>query len=208
MISEPSGEWYAALGPELSQGDIVRLVPVGHIEAPITICQPANSNPTGKARYYPLDKGLKRHGLEFLHAKFDIGIGIVVWPDCQIDKPKNQGKPEKKWLAAVAPVLPLTKLSVDLHAAVRSLNRAPWFHLPANPPDLPESYVDLRYIWPVQYALLSDRIITLSQAARQSFTLHRFWFDTEVKVRAEVDCPHCQKAINSSILFQNRDLEE
>jgi hypothetical protein len=205
MTSEPSEEWYAALGPELSQGDIVRLVPRGHIEAPITICQPANSNPTGKAKYYPLSKVSQRRELEFLHAKFDIGIGIVLWPDCQIDKPKNQGKPEKKWLAAIAPVIPLTTLSVDLHFTVRSLNRAQWFPLPANPPDLPESYVDLRYIWPVQYALLSDRIITLSQAARQAFSHHRFWFDTEVRVRDEVECPHCNKAIDSSIFFRYKD---
>jgi hypothetical protein len=208
MTSEPSGEWYATPGPEVSQGDIVRLVPRGHIGAPITICQPANSDPTGKANYYPVDKVLKRRTLEFLHAKFELGVGIVVWPDCQIDKPRNQGKPERKWLAAVAPVLPLTTIEADLHSAVRSFNRAQWFPLPENPPDLKESYVDLRYIWPVQYALLSDRIITLSQAARQALSLHRFWFDTEVRVHGEVECPHCHQPIDSSILFKNKDTGE
>jgi hypothetical protein len=204
MASEPRWEWYAAPGPELSQGDIVRVIPFGLIEAPITICQPDSSNPKGKAKYYPLDQVPRRRGVEFLHARFKLGIGIVVWPDCQIDKRKNQGKPEKDWFAAVAPVIPLTELPMDLHDRVRAFNRAQWFPLLALPPDLPESYVDLRYIWPVRYSLLADRIIALSEAARRAFSIHRFWFDTEVRVRAELDCPHCHMPINSSILFQNR----
>jgi hypothetical protein len=205
MASETRGEWYATLGQDLSQGDIVRVIPYGLIEAPITICRPANSNPSGKAQYYTLDKLPRHGGVEFLHAKFKLGVGIVVWPDCQIDKSKNQDRPVQEWKAAVAPVVPLTVLEPNLHENVRTFNRAQWFPLPANPPDLPESYVDLRLIWAVRYALLAERIMTLSERARQAFSLHRFWFDTEVKVRAELDCPHCHKPIDSSILFQYSD---
>ena len=87
-----------------------------------------------------------------------IDLGIVVWPDCQIDKPKNQGKPEKDWVAAVAPVVPLSKLASELHSRVKAFRRAQWFPLPAKPPEISEDcYVDLRYIWPIRHALASDR---------------------------------------------------
>lgn len=205
---DPSDEWYAAIGSDLSQGDIVRLAPYGHIDSPITICQPHNKDLQGKANYYPLNKIQKRRSVEFLHAKFEIGVGIVVWPDCQIDKRKNQGEPESQWLVGIAPVLPLTKLTSNLHNNVRLFNRAQWFPLPEKLPHLPESYVDLRYIWTVQYVLLSDRIIALSQSARQLFSVHRFWFESEVRVRSNVECPHCHQSFDSSALFKYKDIEE
>jgi hypothetical protein len=204
MASELGNEWYATLGPDLSQGDIVRTIPWGLIEAPLTICQPANADPMGKSLYFPLDEVPKRRRLEFLHARFELGFGLVMWPDCQIDKAKNQGKPENKWFAGVAPVIPLTTLETNLHDQVRNFNRAQWFPLPARSPDFPESYIDLRHVWPVRYALLKDRILTLSGAARQVLSLHRFWFDTEVKVTPEVECPHCHKPVDSSVLFKTK----
>jgi hypothetical protein len=208
MVSEDRGECYISVGPDLSQGDIVRIIPFGRIDAPVTICQPSNTKPSGKALYYQLDDLPKRRGVEFLHAKFKLGMGIVVWPDCQIDKPKNQGRPEQEWYAGIAPVIPFSELASNLHDKVRTFNRAQWFPLPAKTPELPESYVDLRYIWQVRYSLLADRILALSESARQAFSLHRFWFDTEVRARAEVDCPHCHKPINSSIFFHYKDSGE
>jgi hypothetical protein len=38
-----------------------------------------------------------------------------------------------------------------------------------------------------------------------TFARNPHWFDTEVRVRAEVDCPHCHKSIDSSIFFRYRD---
>src|SRR5258707_909108 len=99
---DPAEDWYAALGADLSQGDIVRDVPFGLIDAPLTICQPPNTAARGKGNYYPIDDLPKHRTIEYLHAKFKLGLGIVVWPDCQIDKPKNQSRPEKEWVAAIA----------------------------------------------------------------------------------------------------------
>lgn len=203
-------EWYATLGAALSQGDIIRLAPYGLIDAPLTICQPHNSDARGKSNYYPIDQvPSKPRKLQFLHAAFKMGMGFVVWPDCQIDKLKNQQRPEREWLAAIAPVIPLSTLDDNLHAKVKNFDRAQWFPLPAKSPEIPDdSYIDLRHIWSLRYALLSDRIITLSEEAKQALSLHKFWFDTEVRVRSEVECPHCHKPIDSSVLFQYKEPDD
>jgi hypothetical protein len=207
-VSEALAEWYTAISPDLSQGDIVRFVPQGLIDAPMTICQPIdNTAQTGKARYSVIDKSYsQRKGLS-LHAKFNIGLGIVVWPDCQIDKGRNQKSPERKWFAAIAPVIPITELDPSLHNNVRAFARAQYFPLPAKADDLPESYVDLRYIWPVRYTLLADRITTLTQEARLAFGIHRFWFDTGTQINEKTECPHCQKQIDSLSLFRCKEPE-
>jgi hypothetical protein len=203
---DPAEDWYSVLGADLSQGDIVRDVPFGLIDAPITICQPNNTAEQGKANYYPLTSIPRRRSVEFLHAKFNLGLGIVVWPDCQIDKPKNQGRPEKEWIAAIAPVIPLSKLASELHSRVKAFKRAQWFPLPAKAPEIIEDcYVDLRHVWPIRHALAQDRVIALSEPARQAFSLHRFWFDTEAKMRPEVECPHCHQQIDTSVLFQYQE---
>lgn len=89
MVSDLAEEWYATLGPDLSQGDIIRRIPWGLIDDPLTVCQPNNTDATGKSKYYPIDSVPKWRGLQFLHAKFDLNLGIVLWPDCQIDKQKT-----------------------------------------------------------------------------------------------------------------------
>jgi hypothetical protein len=207
-VSEALDEWYTDVSPDLSQGDIVRFVPQGLIDAPMTICQPAdNSAQVGKARYSVIDKSYSQRKGVFLHARFSMGLGIVVWPDCQIDKGKNQKRPEREWFAALAPVFPITKLDPSLHDNVRTFGRAQYFPLPAKADDLPESYVDLRYIWPVRYSLLADRITALTQEARQAFALHRFWFDTGAQINENINCPHCQKLIKSSSLLRFKEPE-
>jgi hypothetical protein len=203
MVSE-SSKWYATPIEALSQGDIVRFSPYGVVEAPLIICQPQDN---GKARYYEHGKNRPKCSKEFAHASFNASCGIVVWPDCQIDKGKNQNKPQKKWFSAIAPVIPISALDPSLHEKIQSLNRAQYFPLPAFEGALPESYVDLRYIWPVRYSLLSDRITTLSQTARKAFLFHRFWFDTSVQLEDEIKCPHCQTALNPASLFHYKEPE-
>jgi hypothetical protein len=136
MMSSPitvseAAEWYTTPTEEISQGDIVRLIPWGLIEAPITVCQPVNTDKSGRANYFEHGDGRPKRSREFLHASFNTGFGIIVWPDCQIDKAKNQKKPEQRWLVAVAPVIPISKLDLSLHTKVQSFDRAQWFPLPA-----------------------------------------------------------------------------
>jgi hypothetical protein len=199
-------QWYDSPSDEVSQGDIVQVSPYGMIDAPLTICQPYNADEEGKAKYAPLSKLTIRRGVEFLHARFKIAHGLVLWPDCQIDKGKNQNKPEREWFAAVAPIISLAVLpEVEVRQKVMNFERAQWFPLPAHPPELLESYVDLRYVWPLKYSLLKDRVLSLSESARRALCLHRFWFDTEMRLREDVRCPHCEKVVPVSLMFASEE---
>jgi hypothetical protein len=106
-MGEPA-DFYASLAGRLSQSDLVRGVPWGLIDAPVTTCQPdAPDRQDGKARYRLVGpEGFK--GARIVHAKAQVGEVMVLWHDCQIDKFENQGKPREKWFAAIAPVRPLS----------------------------------------------------------------------------------------------------
>jgi len=202
-------EWYAPLGEALSQGDIVDVVPSGLIDAPLTICQPNNTSEIGKSNYWPYEQLPKHRGVEFIHAKGLVGLGMVIWPDCQIDKLKNQGRPQQDWFVGIAPVHPITRLPLPVRSKVTELNRAQYFPLPPNPPSITElSYVDLRYIWSVRFSLLKARQVALTEVARQALAFHLFWFLTEVRGRQSVPCPHCAGPVDAGAFFQFKDQGE
>lgn len=176
----PEGpEFYVALDPKLSQGDIVVGVPWGLIDDPVTVCQPADrSKPQGKATYAPVEaKGFK--GIQSVHAAAQLGTVMVLWHDCQIDKFENQRRPPEKWFTAVAPVLPIP--TGDAGQAIAAGTRRAFFPLPAYPAiglNQP-SYVDLRHVWPVKQSLLTERKGALSNAAKQALYAHLFTFLTQ-----------------------------
>lgn len=203
MSAEDFAEgWYAPLGGALSQGDIVRLVPAGLIDSPLTICQPNNADPMGKAKYAPYDQVSTQRSLQFIHAKGAVGFGMVVWPDCQIDKGKNQQKPEREWVVGIAPVKPLKDLKPELAQKIFDFERAQWFPLAAHEPDWDDSYVDLRYIWTVRYGLLADRVTAITENTKRALQLHLFWFQTEARLPESVACPHCANEIEGSLLLR------
>jgi hypothetical protein len=190
-------DFYAPLGAELSQGDIVAAIPWGLIDDPLTVCRAEDrSKPEGKARYAPV-AALRPppKGVEIIHARAQIGMGMVLWHDCQIDKFKNQGKPETKWFASIAPVVPLQDSDPDAAAAVREGRRRAFFFLPAFAAIGIEkdSYVDLRHIWPLRRSLLSDRRGALSLEARNDLYAHLFTFLTQTVYPHEVRCIHCAR---------------
>ncbi len=191
-----SDDWYtASLRQEMSQGDIVSLVATGLIDDPLTVCVPDNSSPQGRARYAPAE-AVTTGKQKYLHATFSLGLGMVVWPNCQIDKLKNQGSPMTKWFAAVAPVRPMRDLNPDYRATVVAMERAQWFPLPTKLPDLPEEcFVDLRRSWPVRWSLLSKRVASLTDDAQAALRMHMFWFSTELSIREPLQCPHCQQEL-------------
>src|ERR1700693_1233934 len=126
-------DFFAPLGEKLSQGDIVGGVPWGLVDEPITVCRPDDrSKLEGKARYGPLAT-LKPpfKGIESLIAKGQLGLGMVIWHDCQIDKCQNQGKTPAKWFAAIAPVLPLQHADAEGAKAVKEGRRRAFFFVPA-----------------------------------------------------------------------------
>jgi hypothetical protein len=190
-------DFFGALGDRLSQGDIVANVPWGVIDAPFSVCRPDDKSKTeGKARYAPaagLNPPFK--GIELVLAKAQLGLGMVLWHDCQLDKFENQNKPPDKWFAAIAPVIPLQQSDAAAAQAVREGRRRAFFFLPAYPAIglAKDSYVDLRYIWPMKQSLLVDRKGTLTQTARSDLYSHLFSFLTQRQLGSDVTCAHCGK---------------
>jgi len=207
---------YAPLPETLSQGDIVTNAPWGLIEAPLSICRPQNATETaGKAKYGPPSghshpPAFSQQRPENIHLKGHLGLAMVLWHDCQIDKFKEQGKPVEKWLTAIAPIVPMTANSDPaLVASVREGRRRAFFHLPEfTDQRLPESYVDLRYILSVKQTLLTERITTLSTESREDLYRTLFQFLTARRIVAESVCPHCSSPIDLSVFMTRADDDE
>ncbi len=180
-MMEARPEFFAPLGDRLSQGDILRSVPWGLVDAPITVFRPDD-------RSKPI-------------ASF--GPVIVLWHDCQIDKFLEQNKPLEKWFTGVAPLLPLDRLDSKSAQFVIEGRRRAFFFVPAYPAiGLNDSmYVDLRHIWPIKQALLTERIGTLSPAAREALYAHLFMFLTQREILNELKCGKCGNVIQTRDAF-------
>lgn len=200
---------YLGTGDRLSQGDLVRLVPWGLIDSPLTVCRPNDAAKTdGKAFYAPHDLitqgGAAFTGgrVETVHAQAKTGIGLVLWHDCEIDKFEEKKQPPEKWFAAVAPVIPTSGLPLATLLQVKEYKRRQFFPLPAMPSvDLPESYADLRYIWSIKQSLLNDRIAALSELTRAALHDHLFDFLTHRRLREALLCPSCHATLRSNDFF-------
>jgi len=203
--------FYAPPPASLSQGDIVSNIPWGLIEAPITLCRPLDRKASiGKANYWTVDpwQGHRNspkpweHDPEFIHAIGWHGTGVVLWHDCEIDKPKSQerARPEKAF-AAIAPVLNLVTLqsgtpeeTQQLQVAVRNGEHHAYFFLPAVTIDgirRPDSYVNLRYIWSVRQESLLERKVSLSPDILHSLYSQLFVFFTRMRLDVNPTCPQC-----------------
>ena len=197
--------------PELlSQGDIVRNVPWGLIEAPTSLCRPADRRaPNGKARYSSLDPWAISNAPapwsqdpEFIHAVGWQGLGMIVWHDCQIEKSDNQerDRPQKAF-AGIAPVMTLSVLQTssaektgEIHDSVRTGSNYTYFFLPSvtvGEFTMPESFVNLRHIWPVRQSSLYDRLASLHPDVIPNLYEHMFVFFTRFRLDHHPTCPSC-----------------
>lgn len=127
--------------------------------------------------------------------------GMVVWHDCQIEKFENQGKPQGKWFAAVAPIIPfsLAQMNEEARETVRSGERRAFFHLAAWPEAgvQEEGFVDLRHVLPIRQSwLLERRTGALSETVRQALHLHYFTFLTQRQLIPDFGCPQCGNKIS------------
>jgi hypothetical protein len=207
MDSSPRA--YTSLAETLSQGDIVHGLPWAVLEHPLVVCRPDGGKP-GRA-FYAEPKDCVRQpafsrGAEIIHAVGrEIGSAMVIWEDCQVDKMRSQHKDERKWFVAVAPVVPLTVVQEEEYRqAIRDGRRQAFFPLPSyEAVGLPESYVDLRLIWPVRQAMLQSRVTTLSPEHRSALYGHLLTFLTGRTLAATVQCPACRQTIPSDVFLES-----
>jgi hypothetical protein len=210
-VPEGGAGFYREPGPKLSQGDIVNHVPWGIVDNPLSVCQPADKNrPEGKAQYAPASFKLKggrdafaNGRSEWIHAIAKQGLGMVLWHDCAIDKfDEKEGAAAQRSFAGVVPVFPLATLQQpDARQAVRDGDVLDKYYLEPHEAQIPESYVDLRLVWPVRQAALVDRIVTLGLDARAALYDHLFTFLTRNQLRDELLCPACFTPIDAADVF-------
>jgi hypothetical protein len=193
--------YFAALNEDLSQGDIVRGVPWGLIDSPLSVCreekakQKEKEGVQGRAARFgtagEFGAGFFK-GPETIHARGDRDLAMVLWHDCEIDKFKNQGRDPQKAYAAIAPIKPFHLLPEAQHDAVRRGERLLYFHVPAfDDEGIPESFVDVRHVWSVKQSLLADRVVGVSDHVKRGMLEHLFTFLTHTRLAATVHCPHC-----------------
>src|SRR2546421_11565261 len=194
----------------LSQGDIAADVPWGLIEAPTALCRPADRRaPNGKARYslvepwtVPNSPAPWSRDPEIIHAIGWSGLVMVLWHDCQIEKSDNQERDRAdKASAAVAPLNPLTELqsvtpekTAELHESVKAGDHNSYFYLPAVAAgkfSLPESVVNLRFIWSVRQSTLSNRPASIDPEMLFSLYEKLFVFFTRHRLDLDPTCPTC-----------------
>lgn len=194
----------------LSQGDLITDVPWGLIEAPVTLCRPANTQPFGKADYstaadwkLPGQSRPKAWAKtpEVIHATGYSGWAVSLWHDCEIDKPANAEKDPRKAFAAVAPIFPITTFPDEsTRDAIRAGSHHAFFHLPAVSVEeqganggfaLPESAVAFRYIWSVRQLELTKRKASLTPDAIAALYQQLFVFLTRTRLDISPTCPTC-----------------
>lgn len=220
-MPEGGSGFYREPGPKLSQGDIVGQVPWGIIDDPLSVCQPADKNrPEGKAQYAPASSKLKggrdafaNGRSEWIHASAKRGLGMVLWHDCAIDKfeekEEKEGAAAARSFAGVVPVFPLARLQQpEAREAVRQGDVLDKYYLEPHEPQIRESYVDLRLLWPVRQAALVERIVTLGPDPRAALYDHLFTFLTRNQLRDEILCPGCLMPIDAADVFDQVGGEE
>jgi hypothetical protein len=215
MGMEPS---FGPHGPELDQGDFLLNIPWGVVEAPLTVCRPEKTGRTEGRSVYGLEKNVtnafRNDRREIIHATSGLTRAVVLWHGCQIDKFKKSKDPSKAF-AAIAPVFVLedrVPRAEDRQSIINGMHRS-YFPLPPFSIDdvtVPETFVDLRHIWPVRQSLLlaeSQRFASMGKQLRMALCEHLFTFFTRRKFLDSAPCPHCGGTIALSNLLEEEPEE-
>jgi hypothetical protein len=124
---------------------------------------------------------------------------LVLWDSCEIDKASNRGRGPEDQFAAVAPIVPLSVVGdEESRRDIVAGKRFSAFPLPGEAGNVLEadSFVDLRYIVPVQQSLLlSQRVGAVAPGTLEAFFAHLFAFLTRRRFQEDVHCPACGAAV-------------
>jgi hypothetical protein len=104
--------WLPALRPEMSQGDIVASVPFSMITLPVSYLK-YTELAKKRSGWEVCDQPVVQKSTQRMHvlAAFKAKMGVVLSHDCELDKPKDNGR------ILLAPVAPIT----DVPEATRTL---------------------------------------------------------------------------------------
>lgn len=174
-------DYYQALDPKPSQGDIIEIAPHARLLDPLSYL---HRSPSGLSIGPASTKEAVAEARNLL--------AVILTPDCELDKPST-----RFWL--IAPLHPISSLMAQDQGNIRKNKVLKYLHVPANPPHIPEAFIDLATITTVEAGLLrkAKRLVTLSDSTRAALYLQQMrWFSRWIL--SDVQCPRCQLQFNPS----------
>lgn len=176
-------ELYETPRPEISQGDILDLLPHVSLNAPL-LALSKEAEIIFKATGEPYPQFDDRHGQDVI-ATCKRAKAILLTHDCEIDKAQVT-----KWL--VCPVVPSSKLRPQNVDQLKRNRIYSMLYLPRFGDTLAESFVDFNHITTldVSYVKNANRIISLSDIGRRSLYVQFVRWLTRWELR-EITCPSC-----------------
>jgi hypothetical protein len=161
-------------GPELSQGDLVALVPSNYVHD-LDYLVKIDANPVRFQVRATRPEHMHDDQMHQANARGVRAAGIVLTHDCEIDKDDRE-----RASILVGLVRPLAGIREVDRDGIRQNTRHRAFYLPANTHVGQESYVDLRRITSVRRAALEQlvRNAAMSEDGRLMLQEHLFRFFT------------------------------
>jgi hypothetical protein len=156
---------FTAPALRVSQGDVYRECASLFVDSrPLTAVRRASGS-TPTARLFAEDGAAPPGGFKWDEAEYVVGratlaLGIMVTHDCELDKDDH--------FRTMALIRPWHALAAEASESIRAGGRLRFFHLPAEHPYLPESYVDFRRLTTVRGRALADdnRVLSMTEHGR------------------------------------------
>lgn len=176
-------ELYEAPRPEISQGDILDLLPHVYLNRPLfALSKEAETifRVTGE----PYPQFDDRHGQDVV-ATCKRSRAILITQDCEIDKPQVV-----HWM--ICPVVPASRLRPENVDRLKRNRIYSMLYLPRYADALGESFVDFTHITTLdaEYVKNAQRIISLSDMGRRGLYVQFLRWLTRWELR-EIVCPDC-----------------
>jgi hypothetical protein len=190
-----AADLYEAVSEDISQGDILRIVPHSHLARPLTKLRHLGENKY-EAEPEPFAEFNEKHG-EKVVATCKRRIALLLTPDCEIDKEN------RRWL--VCPIKPIADLAGKYQDHIRKNRVVSAFCLPAYPGFFPEGYADFNHITTLDPSLVkqAERVTSLNNTGRIGlYKQYIRWF-TRWTLQ-EIPCPNCNLTFDPTITLKVR----
>jgi hypothetical protein len=178
-------ELYESPRPEISQGDILELLPHISLDRPVfALHKEGETETVFRATGEPYIDFDDKDGQAVI-AKCKRSKAILISHDCEVDKPQV-----KKWL--ICPVVAMEKLQPKNHDLLKRNRIFSMLYLPKFEKILVDSFVDFNHFTTLDSEFIKSgkRIISLSDTGRRALFVQFIRWLTRWELR-EITCPGC-----------------
>jgi hypothetical protein len=179
-------ELYEPPRPQISQGDILELLPHTNLEHPLLALHKERETETVfRATGEPYTNFNDKEGQRVI-ANCKRSKAILISHDCEIDK-----QHVKKWL--VCPVVSMERLQPKIHDTLKRNRIFSMLFLPKLEKTLDDSFVDFNQFTTLdsEFVKSAKRVISLSDIGRRALYVQFIRWLTRWELR-EIVCPRCE----------------